>query len=50
MDIGGGKDKMECHTDGDVSRKMGIDLAYKIRLEKIYGMSVLSMKHNMRHD
>lgn len=36
MDIGGvgGKNKMECCTDGDVSRKMGIDLAYKNRLGK----------------
>ena len=32
--VGGGKNKMECCTDGDVSRKMGIDLAYKNRLGK----------------
>jgi len=49
MDIGGGKNKMDCHIDDDVSSKMGIDLAFKIRLEKKdYGMSVVSMKHNMR--
>jgi len=31
-----------------VSRKMGIDLAYKNRLgEKNYGMSVMSMRHNI---